>query len=131
MYLNRQLLVNKMKNEESIEVFIDQIRRRFAKSFLDLLILQLVEDEPTWGYDIIKKTEKAYKVKLRHGALYPMLNKLETKGLLKSRRELQKGRVRKIYDIATDGRQRLHAYHDFLREQIPEKTVNKSRETKE
>jgi len=112
-----------MKNEESGAVVTDEIKRRFAKGFLDIFILQLVEAEPTWGYDIIKKTETVYKFKLRHGALYPMLNKLEAKGLLKSRKELQKGRARKIYEITKDGRQLLHGYYDFFREQLPEKTV--------
>jgi len=114
-----------MKEEESSSAFTDELRRRFAKDFLDMLILQFVEAEPTWGYNIIKKTETAYKVKLRHGALYPMLNKLEAKGLVKSRRELQKGRARKIYEITRDGRQLLNAYYDFLRGQIPESSRTK------
>jgi len=112
-----------MKNEELIEDFTDELKRRFAKSFLDVFILQLVDAEPTWGYDIIKKTETTYKVKLRHGALYPMLNELETKRLLKSRKELKKGRARKIYEITKDGKQLLHVYYDFFREQLPKKTI--------
>jgi PadR family transcriptional regulator PadR len=105
---------------------MDELRHRFAKGFLDLLILQLIETKPTWGYDIIKKTETTYKLKLRHGALYPMLNKLKTKGLIKCRSELQKGRVRKIYEITNDGKLLLHAYYGFLIEQMPKKTSNKS-----
>jgi len=110
-----------MENQESVEAFSDEIKRRFARSFLDMLILRLVESEPSWGYDIIKETESIYKVKLRHGALYPMLKKLEAKGLVKSRKELQKGRVRKIYEITRKGQQILLAYHDALRQQLPRK----------
>jgi len=112
-----------MENQESVEVFTHQIKRRFVKSFLDMLILSSVEAEPTWGYDIIKETQSTYKVKLRHGALYPMLNKLEAKGFLKSRKELKKGRVRKIYEITMRGKQLLHAYYDSLREQIPKENI--------
>jgi len=112
-----------MENQESVEVFTNQIKRRFVKSFLDMLILRSVEAEPTWGYDIIKETESTYKVKLRHGALYPMLNKLEAKGFVKSRKELQKGRVRKIYEITKKGKQTLLAYYDLLREQIPKENI--------
>jgi len=108
-----------MENQESAEVFTHQLKKRFVKSFLDMLILRLVEAEPTWGYDIIKETESTYKVRLRHGALYPMLNELEAKGLVKSRKELQKGRMRKIYQITMKGKQALHAYYDSLREQMP------------
>jgi len=106
-----------MENQESVEAFTQQIKRRFVKNFLDMLILRLVEAKPTWGYDIIKKTEAKYKVKLRHGALYPMLKKLEAKGFVKSRKELQKGRVRKIYQITLQGIKLLNAYHNFLKEQ--------------
>ncbi len=99
-----------MKNEKSVEVLTDELRNRFARGFLDLLILQLVDAKPTWGYDMIKKTETTYKFKLRHGALYPMLRKLETNGLIKCTRELKKGRVRKIYEITNNGKLLLDAY---------------------
>jgi len=120
-----------MNNEESVEVLTDKLRHRFAKGFLDLLILQLIEAKPTWGYDIIKKTETTYNLKLRHGALYPMLNTLKAKGFIKCRTELQKGRVRKIYAITQYGRLLLHAYYDFLIEQNPKKTRDKSTEALE
>jgi DNA-binding PadR family transcriptional regulator len=51
-----------------------------------------------------------------------MLNQLEKKGFVKSRRELKKGRVRKIYEITKQGKQLLHAYYDSLREQLPKET---------
>jgi len=105
-------------NNQSAEVLADQMRRRFVKSFLDILILQLVRTGSTWGYDIIKKTEAQYKVKLRHGALYPMLRELEKKGLATSRRELQKGRTRKIYEVTEDGARLLDAYYDLIKEHL-------------
>jgi len=108
-----------MGSQESIEDFEDEIRRRYVKSFLDLLILQLVQTEPAWGYKILKKTQDQYGVKLRHGALYPMLNTLEARGLLQSKKHLQKGRIRRVYQITQNGRQFLKAYYSFLKEQIP------------
>ena len=107
-----------MESSQSAEVSTDQIRRRFVKSFLDILILQLIKTGPTWGYDIIKKTETQYNVKLRHGALYPMLNELEKKGLATSRRELQKGRARKVYEITDDGNRHLEAYCNFVKQHM-------------
>jgi len=104
-------------NEKPVDVFVEEIKNRFVKSFLDLLILRLIEAEPRWGYDIIKETETAYKIKIRHGALYPMLNKLEAKGLLKSRKELQKGRARKVYEITETGKQAALLCRDFLKQQ--------------
>jgi len=106
-----------MENQESVEVFAAELERRFVKDFLDLLILQLVETQPAWGYKIIKETEAEYGVKLRHGALYPMLNALEANGFIMSRKELEKGRVRKIYEITPEGKKLLQAYHNFLKRQ--------------
>jgi DNA-binding PadR family transcriptional regulator len=108
-----------MKNTQSAENLTDQIKRRFSKSFLDILLLQLIKAGPTWGYEIIKKTEMQYQVKLRHGALYPMLKELESKGLVTSRRELQKGRARKVYEITKDGNRHLEAYYNFIRQHLP------------
>ena len=112
-----------MKNSQSAEALTNQMRRRFAKSFLDILILQRVKTGSTWGYDIIKKTETQYRVKLRHGALYPMLNELERKGLARSRRELQKGRTRKVYEITEDGARLLDAYYDLMKEHLRNTTI--------
>jgi DNA-binding PadR family transcriptional regulator len=111
-----------MKNSQSAEVLADQLKRRFSKSFLDVLILQLIDAGPTWGYNIIKETETEYGVRLRHGALYPTLNDLERKGLVKSRRELQKGRARKIYEITSSGSQLLEAYYAFIKRHLSSAT---------
>ena len=72
-----------------------------------------------WGYKIMKRTEENLYVKLRHGAVYPLLNRLETNGFLRSRKEV-KGRIRRIYEITSKGIQLTDAYHDYLREQLQE-----------
>jgi DNA-binding PadR family transcriptional regulator len=71
-----------------------------------------------WGYKIIKKTESLFEVKLRHGALYPLLNSLEEEGYAKSKKITKKGRVRKIYRITPKGKRLVKAYHQFLKEQL-------------
>jgi len=118
-----------MENQTAAEPFAMELKRRFVKDFLDILILELVQTQPTWGYKIIKKTESKYGIKLRHGALYPMLNTLETKGFITSRKELEKGRIRKIYEITSEGKKLLKTYHNFLREQTSQRN-NRSKEKK-
>ena len=107
-----------MKNEKSLEDFAREMKRRFVKNFLDLILLQLIKTKPMWGYKIIKKTEQQYGVKLRHGALYPALNALENAGFLRSKRALVKGRMRKIYEITLKGKHLIDSYQSFLKEQI-------------
>ena len=109
-----------MSIQESVEAYTSQLRKRFVKSFLDLLILRLIEAKPTWGYDIIKETRAQYDLNLRHGALYPTLNELEKKGLLNSTKKLQKGRVRRVYSITPMGKQVLQTSQDFLKQQTTE-----------
>ena len=107
-----------MESETIGETFTEEIRQRFAKVFLDVLVLKLIQTEPMWGYRIIKETERLFGVKLRHGALYPLLRRLEIRGFLRSRIEVEKGRMRKVYEITSKGIQLIESYHDFLRDQL-------------
>jgi DNA-binding PadR family transcriptional regulator len=54
-----------------------------------------------WGYKIIKKTERLFGIKIRHGALYPLLNSMESKGYVRSKKTTKRGRVRKVYEITS------------------------------
>jgi PadR family transcriptional regulator PadR len=94
-----------------------QIVQRINRTFLDILVLRLIQAEPMWGYKIIKKTEKLFEIKLRHGALYPLLNSLETGGYIRSEKTTKGGRVRKVYQITPKGAELVDAYHDVLKEQ--------------
>jgi len=105
------------------ETFKKQIVQRIVKNLLDIFILQMIRDQPTWGYRIKKNIEQEYGIKLRHGALYPLLNALENSGYLTSRKEKYGGRIRKVYEITPKGIQYLHAYYKFLSEQIQTREI--------
>jgi DNA-binding PadR family transcriptional regulator len=76
-----------------------------------------------WGYKIKKQIETNYEVKLRHGALYPLLNALEQKGFLKSQQQRQGGRTRKVYTITEKGREYIETYDSILKEQIQKQDI--------
>lgn len=78
----------------------------------------MVQAQPLWGYKIKKKVEANFNVKLRHGALYPMLNQLEQKGFLTSQRQTKGGRARKVYTITKDGEEYLQSYYSILKDQL-------------
>jgi len=107
-----------MEDIDLNDALIEDVKRRFVKSFLDMFILKLIQKEPAWGYKILKKTEALYQIKLRHGALYPLLNTLEAKGLIKSKQELHKGRIRKVYQITPKGTQLIKTYENILKQQL-------------
>ena len=109
-----------MKDE--VQSFEEGIVERMFRNFLDLMVLKLLREEPMWGYKIIKCVDEVYGVKLRHGALYPLLNNLEQKDFLRSHKNVEKGRVRKIYEITSRGIQLVDSYIEFLKGQLTENT---------
>jgi PadR family transcriptional regulator PadR len=100
------------------EAYQKQLVQRIIKNLLDIQLLRMVQAQPQWGYKIKKKVETNFNIKLRHGALYPMLNSLEKKGFLTSQKQTKGGRARKIYTITTKGNEYLQSYYDILKQQI-------------
>jgi len=103
------------------EDYKKEIIRRLTKNLLDIQLLRLVEAEPMWGYKIKKTVESDLGIKLRHGALYPMLNYLEKEGFFTSQKQAESGRARKVYSITEKGRQYLSCYYAVLKEQMKNK----------
>ena len=100
------------------EEYREEILHRLIKNLLDIQILRMIKAKPIWGYLIKKKAEQDFQLKLRHGALYPMLNYLEERGFLKSERQTKDGRVRKVYTITNAGKEYLQSYYNVIQEQI-------------
>jgi PadR family transcriptional regulator PadR len=100
------------------EAYRKEIVRRVVKNMLDIQILRMVQAQPLWGYKIKKKVEADFQIKIRHGALYPLLNGLERKGFLTSQKEHKTGRARKVYSITKKGKEYLKSYYSILKEQI-------------
>ena len=101
----------------------EQLVQHIVRNFLDIHILRLLQTEPTWGYNIIKKIKTLYGIKIRHGALYPLLNRLEKNRYIESKREIQKGRIRKTYTITEKGKQLIQTYYNILKQQLQEKDI--------
>lgn len=105
------------------ETLRKEIVQRITRNLLDIQLLRLIQTEPMWGYKIKKQAEAKFGVKLRHGALYPLLNALEQEGLFTSQKQQQRGRTRKVYAITKKGEEYIQAYYGILREQIDGKDI--------
>jgi DNA-binding PadR family transcriptional regulator len=105
------------------ENFKKEIVQRIIRNLLDIQILRLIQTQPMWGYKIKKHAETKFGIRLRHGALYPMLNTLEHKGFLTSQKQQQGGRTRKVYTITKNGKKYIETYEDILKEQIEWKDI--------
>ena len=97
------------------EAFEKEIVQRITKNLLDIQLLRLLQAQPLWGYRIKKKVEIDLNIRLRHGALYPMLNLLERRGFVVSERQQQGGRARKVYTITKEGRKYLQSYYNVIK----------------
>jgi DNA-binding PadR family transcriptional regulator len=67
--------------------------------------------------------EAKFDVKLRHGALYPLLNEMERQELLTSQKQQQGGRTRKVYSITKKGKEHVDTYEEILKEQIQKQDI--------
>jgi DNA-binding PadR family transcriptional regulator len=77
---------------------------------LKYAILELLRRKPLTGYDIKKRFEKslAFCWHAEHSQIYPELKKLETRGLVKSRQEIQTSRPNKrVFEITETGEAEL------------------------
>jgi transcriptional regulator len=91
------------------------------KSSSDSLLLSLLEQQPMYGYKIVKELEERSQgyFKFKEGTLYPALHRLEKSGLITGKwRTLSNGRQRRYYYITAKGQAKLAAektqWQDFL-----------------
>ena len=76
---------------------------------LDLMVLSILSSGTTYGYELQQKLREASRdlVQIQAGTLYPLLHRLETDGLIRSRWDAGSGRKRKWYELTAAGRRRL------------------------
>ena len=89
--------------------------RELKKGSTELLILALLEPRPRHGYDLAKLIESRSggRFSLRVGSLYPILCRLEDKGLLTGRWVEKPGeRRRRFYRLTARGRAMLAKQSD-------------------
>ena len=92
------------------------MQERVVRSFLDIIILKLLQTGPKWGYEIISEIRDKYGVSLSAGTTYPLLYSLEERGLVEGTWEAQKKRGRRVYKITRKGIEVLAVGERTLRE---------------
>ena len=100
------------------ETYKKEIVQHIIRNLLDIQLLRIIQNQPTWGYKIKKQVESDFNVKLRHGALYPTLSNLEKRSFVTSSKQQKDGRARKVYTITENGKIYLLTYYNILRVQL-------------
>ena len=95
--------------------------RELKKGSTELLLLALLEGQPRHGYELAKLIELRSngRLNLRIGSLYPILCRLEDKGMISGRWVEKPGeRRRRLYRLTSAGRAMLanqrSVWHDFI-----------------
>jgi len=84
------------------------------KGLLDLIILQFLNTQPMHGYQVITKIRKNFGVYFGPSTVYPLLNSLEKKGVVKSVWNMNSDRPRRIYSLTTNGQNMLNYTEESL-----------------
>ena len=79
------------------------LRKRFARSFLDLLILRMLLREPLWGYRMMLMLREKYGIRLGPPIIYPLLDSMEADGLVESKEVYKGKRRRRVYRATRKG----------------------------
>jgi transcriptional regulator len=82
----------------------------FLAGTLELIVLQLLQAEPTNGYDLTLRIQAISNevLNVNAGSLYPALYRLEQRGLLRAEwAHSESGRRTKVYSVTAEGRRHL------------------------
>lgn len=82
------------------------MNKELLKGTTEMMILKMLDREPTYGYGMIKNFELMSKgtFTFKEGTLYPILHDLEKKEHIEAYWDQYEGRKRKYYKITDKGR---------------------------
>lgn len=89
--------------------------RELWSGLIRLHVLHHACQEPIFGLGMIEELAR-HGYKLSPGTLYPLLDGLEKRGLLRSSRRLVEGRFRRVYRATPSGRKALQTARHRVKE---------------
>ncbi len=96
------------------------LERELKRGTLELLLLRILADEPTYGYQLVRRLAErtGYRFAIKEGTLYPVLYRMEDAGLVTPEwSQPTRGVPRKTYRLTGAGKDRLkhltEAWRDF------------------
>src|ERR1035438_7272195 len=94
---------------------VPMIRKELVAASAEPMILALLAKGESYGYAIIQevKARSVGKLQWTDGMLYPVLHRMEHRGLIKARwGESETGRKRKYYALKKDGKHAMHKHRE-------------------
>ena len=101
----------------------DRLLQQLKKGVLEMLVLEIICQQPTYGYDLMSKLKvrSGDLFALKEGTLYPILYRLEDDGMITAAWSQGSGKTapKKIYTATEKGQAERHRRHgvweDFYR----------------
>ncbi len=84
----------------------DKILRKLFLGFIQIHILHHADNDPFYGSWMMDELAQ-HGYHISPGTMYPLLHRMEADGLLKKFEKLEKGKIRKYYEITGFGKEIL------------------------
>jgi len=97
-----------------METIEKEVQTKIVKDNIELLILKIANQQPTYGYQIMTAINKTYNTQFGPSIIYPTLTQLEQKKYLTSTWINTTTRPRKIFTITPQGQKFLETYQTTL-----------------
>jgi DNA-binding PadR family transcriptional regulator len=91
-------------------VTVKKIQEQLTKNLLFPIILDLLDNQPMCGYEIMSTIKKTYGVNLGVSIMYQTLNNLESRDLVTSKWNMANRRPKKVYELTREGQDVLHYF---------------------
>ncbi|MFW9920101.1 MAG: PadR family transcriptional regulator [Candidatus Thorarchaeota archaeon] len=97
------------KETQNPELEYQKWKLEVRRGALSLAILSVISGGQSYGYDIMKKLseEKFNSLQVEPSTTYPLLKRLERRGMLEGHEVEYEGRIRRHYYITREGRRYL------------------------
>ncbi len=101
--------MSKKSPKDNPELEYQKWKLEVRRGALSLAILAVISAGQSYGYDIMKKlSETGYKaLQVEPSTTYPLLRRLERRGMLEGHKVEKDGRTRRHYYITREGREYL------------------------
>ena len=97
---------------------MESFERELKRGTLEMLLLRILADEPTYGYELLSRLSKRSggRFHIKEGTLYPVLYRLEDAGLVVPEWDQPaRGVPRKVYKLTKAGKGRVGEMTDAWR----------------
>lgn len=103
-FFNPPTMYNQVDMMQILKAVMDLDDSQLLRGILEGCVLGIIAQGETYGYEILSVLEKAGFENLLEGTLYPVLTRLEKKGLIACRKAKSPfGPIRKYYSITDSG----------------------------